>query len=406
MKRLVACELGCGLLLKVDVWPKVIKGHQSNICMWRPVPCDYECDTPLLEKDRSGPSKWAVPFSGKVFSTHGCLITSASLHSFFLDSSRLPPWLSVHPHLPSLLNFFLFLHLSLYSCLPKHPTIRTPSSFDRLEHLKVCLRRPIPPMPCDLGCGFGFEGGSDRLLEIEAERNEHEIYLCPNRVTKCTFVDNLRGVEAVTCGKEIMAKFRRTHRRHHFERFGIVTYSVAGEYTYRVPKKRTELRVQMWGAGGASGHIMDGRYVHAMQRRGAGGGGSGGHLGTPRMESPAQACSHSAAALFPLPFFLAFNLSPHPSSYPPSCRYGHGGAGGYVEAIIAVHPFEELLLTIGSGGQSGGYGVQTNSENVATEVSALAYHRPLYCLFYPLHLGPCHKHHRLLAGMWPRRPAP
>jgi hypothetical protein len=37
-----------------------------------------------------------------------------------------------------------------------------------------CVKRPVPPMPCRLGCGEMFEGGAHRLLELEEERLMHE----------------------------------------------------------------------------------------------------------------------------------------------------------------------------------------------------------------------------------------
>jgi hypothetical protein len=37
-----------------------------------------------------------------------------------------------------------------------------------------CVKRPVPPMPCRLGCDKMFAGGAHRLLELEEERLQHE----------------------------------------------------------------------------------------------------------------------------------------------------------------------------------------------------------------------------------------
>ena len=49
------------------------------------------------------------------------------------------------------------------------------SGSDKIVHQRLCLPlRPVPPMPCRLGCGEMFEGGAHRLLELEEERLMHE----------------------------------------------------------------------------------------------------------------------------------------------------------------------------------------------------------------------------------------
>ena len=54
--------------------------------------------------------------------------------------------------------------------------------YDELEkHVKdECVKRPVPPMPCRLGCGKMFYGGAWRLLELEEERLQHEMENAPS----------------------------------------------------------------------------------------------------------------------------------------------------------------------------------------------------------------------------------
>ena len=67
------------------------------------------------------------------------------------------------------------------------------------------------------------------------------------------------------------------------------------QYEYVVPEKTFQLKVQIWGGGGGSGHIL--KY-----------------------------------------------------------EGGNGGGSGFVEALVNVAPREKLILGVGSGGSKGVYG--------------------------------------------------
>jgi hypothetical protein len=51
------------------------------------------------------------------------------------------------------------------------------------------------------------------------------------------------------------------------EKMGITVHSVAGTYIYKTDLKSTFVKVQLWGAGGGSGHFKD-------RKAGCGGGGA------------------------------------------------------------------------------------------------------------------------------------
>ena len=75
--------------------------------------------------------------------------------------------------------------------------------FDEMdEHLEVlCPKRPVPPLPCRLGCGVVFKGGWDQLLQLEEDRDEHEREICPERMVRCDYED---------CMARLVSPFRNT----------------------------------------------------------------------------------------------------------------------------------------------------------------------------------------------------
>lgn len=56
------------------------------------------------------------------------------------------------------------------------------------------------------------------------------------------------------CMALLRADMMGGHRQYHYDSIGFTTYTVAGSYTYTVPARTHQLKVQLWGAGG-------GRYV-------------------------------------------------------------------------------------------------------------------------------------------------
>lgn len=191
-------------------------------------------------------------------------------------------------------------------------------SLNGMEHHKMnlCMKRPISNMYCRLKCGKKFEGGSNKVIELETERMLHEVEECVNRLVPCPWSN---------CGEKVRAKERRAHRQKHINgkcmiilncvalilkfllEVGLTTFNTAGEHLYKVPSNVKWIKIQAWGAGGGSGHL----------RR--------------------QKC-------------------------------GHGGGGAFIEGILLVSSKETLRLTIGSGGGGGKPGTLVESEDQTTEL--------------------------------------
>ena len=132
--------------------------------------------------------------------------------------------------------------------------------FDQLDtHLRDdCVKRPVPPMPCRLGCGKMFAGGAWRLLELEEERLQHEFEECPHRMMD----SGLPGRDIM-----IMAKDRNKYRTEWIEKEGVRAFTTPGEHIYQVGKQSRLIMVELWGAGGGSGALL-------KQRAGVGGAGA------------------------------------------------------------------------------------------------------------------------------------
>ena len=159
---------------------------------------------------------------------------------------------------------------------------------DKLEHHMACLciKRPFPPIRCRLGCGELFAGGAHEILKCEEDRLEHEQEMCPRRMVRC----HVKG-----CAATVRAMDRPRHRRLHMLRGGIALHCVPGAYEYKVVMGLRQLKVQLWGGGGASGHLK-------------------------------------------------------------GQQAGGGGGGAFVEALLNVIPGETLEIVVGAGGAKGQYG--------------------------------------------------
>ena len=55
------------------------------------------------------------------------------------------------------------------------------------------------------------------------------------------------------CAAQVRACDRSDHKDYHLDLLGVITYCVAGTYTYKIPRSITRLKIQLWGAGGGSG---------------------------------------------------------------------------------------------------------------------------------------------------------
>ena len=121
-----------------------------------------------------------------------------------------------------------------------------------------CLLRPVSDMSCRNGCGQIFYGTTNKLIELETERMLHEIEECPERRMVCQFKN---------CDAKIKAKESIAHQKSHLYQDGLSTFRTAGVATFTVPPRTKKIKIQIWGAGGGSGHLR-------RQKAGAGGGGA------------------------------------------------------------------------------------------------------------------------------------
>lgn len=132
------------------------------------------------------------------------------------------------------------------------------------KHLsEQCTKRPAKPIKCRLGCGATFGGHVETLIQAEDERLQHENEECELRIVRCTW----QFEDGRICAAQMQANQREEHRDYHLTLQGMLTYCVPGTYLYKVPKKLTRLKVQLWGAGGGSGCFRG-------RQGGAGGGGA------------------------------------------------------------------------------------------------------------------------------------
>lgn len=158
---------------------------------------------------------------------------------------------------------------------------------------ELCVKRGAKPIECRLGCGEKFGGTIEQLISAEEDRFEHEQEICKYRMIRCTW----RNSDGSFCAAQICATERDQHRNEHIQKMGISTYIVPGTYVYKVQAKCYILKVQLWGAGGGSGHFYE--------RKG-----------------------------------------------------GSGGGGAFVEFILSVNPFDIFEVVVGSGGQAGIHGTE------------------------------------------------
>lgn len=203
-RRQLACNLGCGLVLRAEEWDLARKVHETMECPKRMVPCDNRCGEMIR--------------------------------------------------------------------------------FDLMEgHLeKDCVKRPVPALPCKFNCGWKISGGLEDQDHMRWEARQHELHECALRQVRCDWLG---------CMAEMEARELPMHRQDHLHNLGITSWTTAGSYKWRVPRKCRSLLIHMWGGGGGAG-ILKGR------------------------------------------------------------RGGNGGGGAFVEAEVSVYPKEELIIVVGSGGET------------------------------------------------------
>ncbi len=176
------------------------------------------------------------------------------------------------------------------------------------KHMKeLCTKRPAKPLPCRLGCGKVFGGKIEALIEAEDDRLQHEQEECDFRMVRCNWCFE----DGKLCAAQMRANERTDHRDYHLNALGILNYNVPGVYIYKVPKTVQRMKIQMWGAGGGSGHFYG--------RQG-----------------------------------------------------GFGGGGAFIEAIMDLEPFTVLEITVGAGGGAGVKGTEIEMMDINDMKSLVA----------------------------------
>ncbi|CAM9256179.1 unnamed protein product [Ascophyllum nodosum] len=246
----VICEWGCRAWVRLG---QEVFFHQTEQCSKRILPCEQGCGLRMREEEWLGPSsaKPEVPCQQQ-HEEEECP------RRLVLCKQRCGEWLPFE---------------------------------ELLRHMKVsCVKRPSTQIRCRLGCGEAFEGGRHRMLQSEEERIDHEHELCPHRLLHCAWTG---------CEEMIKAKDRKEHRKEHVIRTGVSLFAVPGKYNYKVPRGCRHLKVQVWGAGGGSGHFKGGQC-------------------------------------------------------------GDGGGGAFAEAFVHVSPGDDFEITVGGCGSAGVYGSEVS----------------------------------------------
>ncbi|CAM9525720.1 unnamed protein product [Ectocarpus fasciculatus] len=178
---------------------------------------------------------------------------------------------------------------------------------DMPRHLDwYCVKRPAQPIMCRLGCQTMFGGRVEQLIEAEDERLQHEQEECEFRLVRC----NWKNHDGSVCAAQIKCTERDTHREEHIQKMGIYTYTVSGTYIFKVPPRVFRLKMQVWGAGGGSGHFKG--------RNG-----------------------------------------------------GSGGGGAFVEVLMHVNPHDVLEVVVGAAGQAGAHGTEIEALETTQKIDGL-----------------------------------
>lgn len=150
------CELECGLFLRFEQWVDFRAGHIAGrrVCVCVVCAVAMWVLTKLVWRQMSAhvdPSRVGIPVERPLKHSTCRIIWYHPWHS--ASSPRLP--LTAAPPPPPQEN--------------------------------KCVKRPMPPTPCRLGCGFVFSGKMDRFEVVMEEMEEHEREMCPKRIVTCDF---------------------------------------------------------------------------------------------------------------------------------------------------------------------------------------------------------------------------
>lgn len=292
-RGLVICEWGCGDWVMLG---QEQQDHQRNYCLKRIVPCPTGCDLKLSEEEwlREHVEERDIEKE----ENENVMKNMSTVVS--VDTTPVIPYQQYHEE----------------SECPKR-LIPCPRQclewivFDQLQHHMdiMCIKRPAQELICTLGCGESFGGEVAMMIEAENDRQYHEQNICMYRQVRC----NWRNKDGSMCAAQINAMDRNAHRDEHIEKLGISTYTYPGVYLYKVGDNVKILKIQLWGAGGGSGHFKD-------------------------------------------------------------RKAGSGGGGAFVEALLYVEPHQVFEVRVGSGGQAGAYGselraVHTSSRDKTEKVT-------------------------------------
>lgn len=268
----ITCEWGCNDWVRVG---QEQMDHQIRGCTKRIVECTLHCSLRLSEDEWLAPHQNLENIDHELaaeFARYEPVRPPVVPYQQFHEENECPKRLKPCPR----------------KCLEW-------ATFEELDkHLELfCVKRPAHPIICRLGCGKTFGGVVEQLIEAEDQRLEHEQEECEYRIVRCIW----KNSDGSYCAAQIRCCDREIHRAVHVEQMGIHTYAIAGTYLYKVPPRIHRLKMQVWGAGGGSGHF----------------------------------------------------------------KYRNGGAGGggaFVEVIMHVNPHDVLEVVVGAPGQAGVYGTE------------------------------------------------
>ena len=279
-KRLVICDWGCGDWVQMG---QEQQDHQMNFCSQRIVECALHCGVRMTE------SEWLSipPVIRDIEAEENENFSQGAQHGS-MERKKGPEPIQTRQEIHETSECRKRMVACPNKCLEW-------VTAEKLEyHMEeMCVKRAAKPIECRLGCGKMFGGIVESMIEAEDERIHHEDDECEFRRVQCTW----KNQDGSYCAAQICATERDAHRDMHLEALGISTYCVPGLYKYKVPPRVFYLKIQMWGAGGGSGHFF--------KRRG-----------------------------------------------------GYGGGGAYVELFLYVQPHETLDLIVGQGGQGGVHGTE------------------------------------------------
>jgi len=253
-RRYVLCRWGCGQWVCYGQPSQAL--HEQVQCLKRTVTCPLGCDKKLPAEE------WLQEMPETREARYDEVYTRLQFH----EEQECPKRLISCPNL----------------CGEKISFIDIPHHMS-----KTCPKRPSKPLMCRIiGCNKTFLGGIDQALQCHEERLHHEGNCCSFRLVVCKW----KG-----CGKSIIASEMDKHRIEHVKERGIKIFTKEGNHIYEVPERCKQIKVQIWGAGGGSGHLW--KY------------GKG----------------------------------------------GNGGGGAFIEALLKVSSKEKLYLCVGEGGKHGEY---------------------------------------------------